>query len=29
LYRNISGRQLASTMYVLECCAMGKKEIWL
>jgi hypothetical protein len=27
LYRNISGRQLASTMYVLECCAMGKKEI--
>lgn len=27
LYRNISGRQLASTLYALECCALNKKEI--
>ena len=27
LYRDISGRQLASTMYVLECFAMEKKEV--
>ena len=25
LYRNISGRQLASTLYALECCALNKK----